>query len=737
MICQIHRNYTTGEVDRVTTPNGVDSSLYKDALAITKDAEKALNIWATAYTDSYKNSYGEWAEEPSLSQVMDFINIDSKEDKLSTEEALSILNTSQLLGIQPEQLYFNLKNTFFNSNNQLVVDAERLRNSGLYTEDEIIDLLQFPSLRAGLIDTLAKMKNSFAEETFTTNIDLSEYSLIIKTGEKNKLGKNIIIPPTEVENYIIKNLKSLEEIDSLDRTDIKDALTTPEAKAYVKSLLDTYQTVPVYTVKGGILDIKSNNELAVTLLETVTVNEDKVDFSEATAFIRDIPQDDWYSRGEEIVSLLKDIEWEAAQIGLDIVGLADSYSFKSKEEVVGFLELIDDFNVSTEELTVNEVDILDLATEINDYFGNNDSMATKIISPSKFKGRDLAVIEGPVDENYVYRVGGFIKLFNNVYERVEPIGDFETVLENVYQSVRSNPELLPREAYSSFGLVKGNIDFKSIYDLNNKNLVKASIRSFSGRMIKDIPGEISEDLDTSKEVALLKALHGSQETARPYKDLSIINKSITGNKEYLVTDFVSDFYKQLLTNKVEETDLWNNALKYFQINNNGIDIDVSDEVKEQIKLSLINDQQLYDALVNYSLISKNDNLDFLRDIIETPSFDTIENRRDFAVNFPETVKKIDKEYTRMSDNTLVVNNSHEEFIKLNDGIYELTDYENGVSVYSKLRTVTNPQYFVFNVSSPLYEDIDLQSFKDDSPTVTYKNKFNSTQVKAIEQGITC
>ena len=737
MICQIHRNYTTGEVDRVTTPNGVDSSLYKDALAITKDAEKALNIWATAYTDSYKNSYGEWAEEPSLSQVMDFINIDSKEDKLSTEEALSILNTSQLLGIQPEQLYFNLKNTFFNSNNQLVVDAERLRNSGLYTEDEIIDLLQFPSLRAGLIDILSKMKNSFYENTFTSNIDLSDYPLIIKTGEKNKLGKNIIIPPSEVEDYLIKNLKSVEEIDSLDRTDIKDALSTPEAKDYVKSLLDTYQAVPVYTVKSGILDVKLKNDLAVTLLETVTVNEDKISFSEATSFIRGIPQEDWYSRGEEVVSLLKDIEWEAAQIGLDLVGLADSYSFKSKEEVVGFLELIDDFNISTEELTVNEMDILDLASEINEYFDINDSVNSKTIVPNNFKGRDLAVIEGPVDENYVYKVGGFIRLFNDVYERVDPVGDFETVLENVYQAVRNSPELLPKEAFSSFGLTKGNLDFKGIYDLANKDLVKASIRSFAGRKISDIPGEISEDLDTSKEVALLKVLHGSLETTRPYKDLSIINKSITGNKEYLVSDFVSDFYKQLLTNKVEETELWNNALKYFQINSNGIDVDVSDEVKEQIKLSLLNDQQLYDALVNYSLISKNDNLDFLRDIIETPSFDTIENRRDFAVNFPETVKKIDKEYTRVSDNTLVVNNSHEEFIKLNDGIYELTDYENGVSVYSKLRTVTNPQYFVFNVSSPLYEDIDLQSFKDDSPTVTYKNKFNSSQVKAIEQGITC
>ena len=737
MICQIHRNYTTGEVDRVTTPNGVDSSLYKDALAITKDAEKALNIWATAYTDSYKNSYGEWAEEPSLSQVMDFINIDSKEDKLSTEEALSILNTSQLLGIQPEQLYFNLKNTFFNSNNQLVVDAERLRNSGLYTEDEIIDLLQFPSLRAGLIDTLAKMKNSFAEETFTTNIDLSEYPLIIKTGDKNKLGKNIILPPSEVEEYLLKNLKSVDEIDSLDRADIKDALTTPEAKDYVKSLLETYQAVPVYTVKGGILDVKADNDLAVTLLETMTVNEDKVDFSEATAFIRDIPQDDWYSRGEEIVSLLKDIEWEAAQIGLDIVGLADSYSFKSKEEVVGILELIDDFNISTEELTVDEIDVLDLATEINDYFGNNDSTATKVIAPNKFKGRDLAVIEGPVDENYVYRVGGFIRLFNNVYERIEPVGDFETVLENVYQSIRSNPELLPKEAFSSFGLVKGNIDFKSIYDLNNKDLVKSSIRSFAGRKISDIPGELSEDLDTSKEVTLLKVLHGSQELVRPYKDLSIINKSITGNKEYLVTDFVSDFYKQVLTNKVEETDLWNNALKYFQINNKGIDLEVSDEVKEQIKLVLSNDQQLYDSLVNYALISKNDNLDFLRETIDTPSFDTIENRRDFAVNYPESVNKVSKEYIRMSDNTLIINNSLEEFIKLNDGIYELTDYENGVSVYSKVRAVTNPQYFVFNVSSPLYEDVDLQSFKEESPSVVHNKKFNVSQVKAIEQGLTC
>lgn len=172
---------------------------------------------------------------------------------------------------------------------------------------------------------------------------------------------------------------------------------------------------------------------------------------------------------------------EAAQTGLDLVGLADSYSSKSKEEVVGFLELIDDFNISTEELTVNEMDILDLASEINEYFDINDSVNSKVIAPNKFKGRDLAVIEGPVDENYVYKVGGFIRLFNDVYERVDPVGDFETVLENVYQAVRNNPELLPKEAFSSFGLTKGSIDFKGIYDLANKDLVKASIRSFAGR----------------------------------------------------------------------------------------------------------------------------------------------------------------------------------------------------------------------------------------------------------------
>ena len=125
MVCQIIRNFSD-EVIRVTTPQGVDSTLYKEALAITKDEEEALNVWATAYTDTFKKAYGEWENEPNISTVMEFINFDSKDRQLTPLEMTEILDAARNFGIQPEELYSNLRNTFFNSKGQFVVDEKAL-----------------------------------------------------------------------------------------------------------------------------------------------------------------------------------------------------------------------------------------------------------------------------------------------------------------------------------------------------------------------------------------------------------------------------------------------------------------------------------------------------------------------------------------------------------------------------------------------------------------------------------
>ncbi len=76
MACSIIRNRETNQIEKVLAPNGKDSILYKDALALQGDAEKALRMWAKAYTPSFINRFGNWQAEES------FIKLDKNGEPL-------------------------------------------------------------------------------------------------------------------------------------------------------------------------------------------------------------------------------------------------------------------------------------------------------------------------------------------------------------------------------------------------------------------------------------------------------------------------------------------------------------------------------------------------------------------------------------------------------------------------------------------------------------------------------
>lgn len=56
--CRIIRNPQTGKIENVEAPNGEQSQLYLDALAMTQNKEEALDLWATSYIDEFKEIYG-------------------------------------------------------------------------------------------------------------------------------------------------------------------------------------------------------------------------------------------------------------------------------------------------------------------------------------------------------------------------------------------------------------------------------------------------------------------------------------------------------------------------------------------------------------------------------------------------------------------------------------------------------------------------------------------------------
>ena len=58
--CQIFRDKSTGEVSKVTAPNGQESQLFASLSQVFPDKEEALENWAIAYTDQFKDWFGDW-----------------------------------------------------------------------------------------------------------------------------------------------------------------------------------------------------------------------------------------------------------------------------------------------------------------------------------------------------------------------------------------------------------------------------------------------------------------------------------------------------------------------------------------------------------------------------------------------------------------------------------------------------------------------------------------------------
>lgn len=74
--CQIFRDKQTGDITKVTAPNGQESQLFASLAQVYPDKEEALDNWAVAYTDPFKDWFGDWervaqvkVNDPGLDEV--------------------------------------------------------------------------------------------------------------------------------------------------------------------------------------------------------------------------------------------------------------------------------------------------------------------------------------------------------------------------------------------------------------------------------------------------------------------------------------------------------------------------------------------------------------------------------------------------------------------------------------------------------------------------------------------
>lgn len=764
MKCRIYRDFDTDAVTSVLNEQGQESSLYREALSQVKDQEEALDIWSVASLPRFKEFAKDLVldnSEPRLQDVMKFINNLNTNEKLSSQDLVELFNNIQTLNIEnADSLLNNLQDTFFNGAGVFSIERQKLIDSGLYSEAEISNMMTYPSVRIQTKEFINKLRNTLRDDSVLDNMfsdNSSENDLNIQDSSVTiGLGKFRNYVPSETTEYILSNIRNYTtdsdftaRIQALDNVDIKDyILDNPTAFNIVKDMVMNSKIVPVFTEVNGIIVPKLNNDLVPSILNTLRVGESKLAFTEAVDNIRAIPTDDWYNN-EAIPYLLKDLELEAARNHIDIYGLSNSYTSVSQEEIGGILDVIDDFLYKAEQSDISNADIYDLSNDISEFFGQSVSQEEKSIPISESdKSRNLSILDTAAPELNLYESDGYIKFRDNLYQKATVYDSFDSMVTDTYNALLQDMTILPDSVLESLGLkTNGNYNLPYLLNPSNEANIKSKINNFVSRTVDpDFAIVTNNDFDLAKQVTLYKNLLNVPAKVKIVDDISqfMTRKSTVdsfqSDIDYLTSDFISDFYTGYLEQKVLETPLFDSALKYFEVTNKGIIFNSTDPTIKNQTLALLQEESLFPMLQAYASISKDSSMEFLlpQELDETTV--DIQDRRDFVLNNPQTVDKFLKPYTRVDTVTAVVKNGKDEFIQLNDGIYELSDFRNGVSVYSKLGNISDPNYYVFNMAKPVVNtDINIETFESTNSEIdlTDKSKVSQAEANTMKESKIC
>lgn len=709
MKCRIFRNYDTDTIEKVENPNGEPSTLFKDINSSIKDKEKAVDMWAFAYTDAFKKVYGEWEKnpenydlrngEPKAEHVLNAYYLKNNEGKMTLRERLDALDLSLKDGIMMKELFEKLKSAFFDKNNNFVIDGKKLRKSGLYSEQEVLNILTYPSVGENILASIEKMSND--DSIFEDDTAVVE-SFHIPNGKISSLGSLESINSQDVLDHVRAYISEFtsdeefyEQINSLPNEIIREGLLSdPEAYEEVKEEIKSTKGIEVKVYNEGKLENQTTRNLYNTLLNTVKVDEIRDNFNRLVREAHSKSDFEWQDD-----SFFKLIEEEAALAGIDISGLSKYRFQKSREDVLDLLDLIDDFNSLSEEKNIDDNDIKELSEGIDEFFGEETKNQKEFIQRSySTENLDLISIRENVSESELLENTGYIKYQGNIFRNVGVTKTLDEAVDKVYNDAL--------EDYNSINTeVLDGTTIAELVDPNNELEIK--------NRIKNRIESINKGKDS--KVELLKGAYGEfqEETIPSFEEFRNRLKNIN-DVGYYSSDFISDFYRIQLIEKVSNSELYNNALKYFEITDSGVRIrPINEAAMSRLKTTINSDTELKDLLSNYASMSKNYELSDLVNKSDIDS-DIDTDYLSYLVNYPEVVPALNKDYIRVTDNTILTKGSKNEFIRIGDSVYGLLETSDGMSKYGKLIGVKDDNYIVKQNVFVENEDINFDEYIDNS-----------------------
>lgn len=691
--CKVFKN-KEGKVEKVEAPNGLDSFLYESALSATGNEDRALEVWATAYTPGFQSYYGMW-ESPETGELFD---LDSNgEPKLfdvikylekganivgtyTKDDVLNINSFIESLGLSDIDSLVNKIQAAFYSNGYLEINRRTLLNSGLYSNEEIDRIMSDGSILDQVTESITNLMSGYSDlveddrsDYYFSNDNSGEF-IIPKNDSYDSFGKNKVYSPEELDLILQEAVGGITDRAEFNRR--MSEIGYPEISEryendydFRESVYNRYSSMveftPYYVSESGVREgSKTYFELMdYSYPNPVKLNEIRNMISDVTSLT------DEEFNSPDTLDKLNSIEKAATDFGIDLSGLSSGDISHG---------MVDDLLVGLDiYLTgINRGDY-SYASTLADTIDNvlDRRKGNAMFLPGYLKGKNLVMVRTNLSDKEMFERYNLLRVGKGLYERVNRSGNYSNIYPSIAELSKKDPSILPASAYPPSMFKDGVLNVDRLRRSSGKEL-EESIRKYV----------LSQtEYDNTEEMVLFKML-GGMPLKEPDPDIDMqreLNRYMNKGMFEPNKASLDKLWGAYLKSKVDNTELYNSVYKYLDFGSNDLDIKSGDRsILKSIDLNVKGSAR--SILFGYAMASVNPNIKDLFFIQNESNYAGEDFYHYIYSRNPRLVKEYKGSYSNREDSSISINGMYDNFTRIGGDVYmKIAEDQNG-SIYKSL-----------------------------------------------------
>lgn len=686
--CQIIKK-KDNTIERVEAPNGEPSVLYESAKQILGNEEKALEVWAKAYTPDFLSYYGNWINpvvgefydtdsngEPLFDDVINYMKKNTyvmeplaAEDVLDVRNLLVSTNTPGIVSLNNNIL----QNLYIGGN--LVLNEQNLKRTGLYNESEISRILSDPNIKNSVIDSMRRVMDFMSnvqdlrKQTYFLSIDDIYGPVIYKDGKFDSFGKTEIYNPSEIDEAIKNEVAGIRNRGEFDKAFMNLYTSYPELvdrfvndSRFASDIFDEYSSmskIPVVTIEDGKLTKGKKRTLSKIQnyyhYNPARIREARKRVSDFLGRPSSIGQDSVYR-------MLREIEESATWFGVDIIGLSDLYS-NYPDRVEEIENVVLDFDI----FIARRGDMgyaPTLASSIDDLLGDSgDRLVLRL--PDYITGMNIVYSDSVLPARDMFESHSLLKIGENIYQDIRK-EDLNSLYRAASVLAKSNFSYFPSGIYPSSCFKYGYLNKDKIRNLTDSEMIE-SIRSY---VLSNTDPENTEEMVMTR----IAFGHDPIPTRRQINAGRELSRYMNKKYDYPGTVIPSRLYTGYLNNKFHKTKLYDNVYKYLDFASDGtLKLSLFDpHTLKTIELS--SEGRLKSDLFDYAMSSTDisfSDLFYLDNV--NPLYAGEDFKHYLYTTYPDLLKELgSKGNIEEHDGFIMAHGVYDEFIKKDGLVYMKT-----------------------------------------------------------------